>query len=133
MQPGPKSFRRVSVLGGTAAWLITLAVFASTTARAGDNDGAPDEDLRIGGIKTYPTQDLARLACHDDPVVWADRYAGYIYFPREDEFAHTRQGAFACFHNARKGNYWTTGPMSSIGDGHGPGRQFPDRFPPPGS
>ncbi|MDT7951079.1 MAG: hypothetical protein RQ966_06190 [Acetobacteraceae bacterium] len=115
-----------------AVWLTTGGiVFAA--ASVGGNDGTPDDELRIGGIKTYPSEEKARLACNKDPVVWADRYAGYIYFPRETQYGRTAQGAFACFDKASKGNYWTTGPMGSIGQGHGPGRQFPERFPPPTS
>lgn len=103
----------------------------SNPAWAGGNSGAPDDELRIGPIKTYTDRRQANAACGHDPVVWADRYAGYYYFSHEPQFGHTTEGAFACFHNVRKNNYWGTGPMSSMGEGHGPGRQFPDHFPTP--
>jgi hypothetical protein len=107
--------------------LVALGVVLPAVAWADGNSGAPDDDLEIGGINTYATETEARSACGGDTVVWADRYAGYYFFPREAQYGHTSQGAFACWHNAKKGNYWDTSPMSSMGEAH-PGRQFPQSF-----
>ena len=115
------------------AALLTAGLAFSTVADAGGNSGAPDDELRIGSIRTFTDEHAAAAACGRDPVVWADRYAGYYYFPREPQYGHTADGAFACFYNVRRNNYWGTGPMSSMGEGHGAGRQFPDHFPAPPS
>ena len=100
-------------------------VLLCATANAGEtrNSGAAEPDLMIGAITTYRSRAEADAACGRDPVVWADRYAGYYYWPREKQFAATGQGAYACLHNAQHGNYWDTSPMSSMA--HSPGREFP--------
>lgn len=108
---------------------LVCAVLLPITAHAAGNSGAPDDELEIGAITTYPSEERARAACGKDTVVWADRYAGYYFFKREPQYGHTALGSFACWHNAKKGNYWDTSPMSGMGEGHGPGRQFPERFP----
>jgi len=104
--------------------LVGLAFCVASTARASQgNAGIADPDLLIGSITTYPSETAARLSCKKDPVVWADRYAGYYYWPREKQYGATDQGAFACLHDALKGNYWDTSPMSSMA--HQPGKNFP--------
>ena len=108
----------------TAAGLATVALLLSASVWAANN-GAPDTELEIGGITTFDTQADARTHCGRDTVIWADRYAGYIYFPREPQYGRSEQGAFACLHDALNSNYWTTGPLSSMAKGHGPGRVFP--------
>ena len=114
-----------------SALLAAVLLLAPLAARADGNDGAPDDVLEFGAINTFASERLAKAACGSDAVVWADRYAGYYFFPREPQYGHTAMGAYACWHNAKHANYWSSSPMSSIGDGHGPGRVFPERFPPP--
>lgn len=94
-------------------------------AKAEGNPGKPDTEIQIGEVKTFTSEEQAKRACGQDTVVWADRYAGYVYFPRETEYRRTSQGAFACLKSAQDANYWSTGPMSGMAAGHGPGRKFP--------
>ncbi len=108
-----------------SALVVAALVGCSGSARADGNAGTPDTEIEIGEIKTFTSEGQAKLGCGRDTVVWADRYAGYIYFPRETEYGRTSQGSFACLKNAKDANYWSTGPMSSIAKGHGPGRNFP--------
>jgi len=105
--------------------VVAAAVAIAVPVRAGGNSGESDANFGIGGIRTFPSEGQAKAACGRDTVVWADRYAGYLYFRREKEYGKTTQGSFTCLKIAQGGNYWSTGPMSSIGRGHGPGRNFP--------
>lgn len=118
-------------MAGKAALLVIALVAISAVARADGNSGAADTELEFGTIKTYRTESEAKASCGKDTVIWADRYAGYLFFRREKEYARTHYGAFACMSDAQRSNYWSTGPMSSMGQGHGPGRVFPERFPHP--
>jgi hypothetical protein len=104
--------------------LIGVIFLVSPAARAGSgNSGKPDPDLMIGAITTYASEKEARASCGRDPVVWADRYAGYYYRPNEKEYGNRGEGSFACLHDAKKGNYWDTSPLSSMVHEHG--RTFP--------
>jgi hypothetical protein len=116
------------------AVIVGLALAAvGTAARADGNSGAADLELEFGAIRTFTSEGAAKAHCGKDTVVWADRYAGYYFFAREDQYGRTKDGAYACWHEARRANYWSSSPMGSIGEGHGPGRIFPDRFPDPTS
>ena len=105
--------------------VIALMLIGSGTAWADGNSGAPDEELRIRPLKTFRTEREAQAFCDKDPVIWADRYAGYYYWKRNKEYGRTSEGAYACWHSAEKSNYWDTSPMAGIARGHGPGRVFP--------
>ena len=108
-----------------SALVLSALAGCFRSAHAEGNGGTPDTEIQIGKIEIFKSEAQAKLGCGKDTVVWADRYAGYIYFPREAEYGHTAQGAFACLSKATDANYWTSGPMSSMGRGHGPGRNFP--------
>ncbi len=124
--------RRMGPIGAMLALVLLMSGGVSRVAWAAGNSGAPDPELRIEGLRTFGSEQQAKAGCGSDVVVWADRYAGYLYFRREAEYGRTGQGAFACLKQAEGAHYWSTGPMSSIAGGHGPGRTF--EFPPaPGS
>lgn len=110
---------------------VVVLIAMSATARADGNSGEADNDLEFGAITTFLTERQAQSACGSDTVVWADRYAGYFFFRREDKYGKTTQGAYACLKDAERANYWSSGPMGGIAQGHGSGRVFPDRFPEP--
>lgn len=110
---------------------LSLAVAWESPAHA-QNSGTADADLLLGEIRTFPTEAAARAACGKDTVVWAERYAGYYFRHDEAGYGTKPQGAFACMHNAREGNYWDTNPMSVMGPSH-PGRNFPYQPLPAGS
>lgn len=107
------------------ALVVVALVGFLAPAKAEGNTGKPDAEIQIGEVKTFTSEAEAKQACGLDPVVWADRYAGYVYFSREGEYGRTPQGAFACLKNAQDANYWSTGPISGMAAGHGPGRNFP--------
>lgn len=108
-----------------SALMVGVTVGFVEPANAEGNAGKPDTEIQIGEVKTFTSEEQAKRACGSDTVVWADRYAGYVYFPREIEYGRTSQGAFACLKSAEDANYWSTGPMSGMAAGHGPGRNFP--------
>lgn len=114
-----------------AASAFILALVISGAAWAAGNPGQADNELEFGAIQTFSSESEAKGGCGRDPVVWADRYAGYYYYPREGKYGKTSDGAFACLTDAKGANYWSTSPMGGIAAGHGVGREFPDRFPPP--
>ena len=118
-------------MAGKVALCVVALMAISAVARADGNSGAADAELEFGAITTYATESVAKASCGKDTVVWADRYAGYYYFRREKEYAKTHDGAFACMSDARRSNYWSTGPMGGMAEGHGNGREFPQKFPDP--
>ena len=92
-------------------------------AASAGNSGASDPALLLGPIATYATTDAAQRACGRDAVVWADRYEGFYYRPQEPKYGATSSGAYACQHDAMRGNYWDTSPLSSMAGQ--PGKSFP--------
>lgn len=108
---------------GTVALLSVWLSVGVTSGAWATNDGRADPDLLIDGLDTYPSAELAERACHDDKVVWADRYTGFYYESPELNYGTTRDGSYACESGARRARYWSTDPRKSM-EGH-PGRTFP--------
>ena len=99
-----------------------VLLLLATPARA-ENSGAADPGLLLGKIRTFGAEAVARLGCGKDEVVWADRYEGYFYNPREPKYGKTGAGAYACQQDAAAGNYFSTDPLSTMASR--PGRNFP--------
>lgn len=110
------SMKRTGVLVLVAAcWFA-----AGGQARGSDgNDGSPDPHYGLGQITVFLSEAEAARACAGDPVVWAERNAGFFYMKDEDKYARSPQGAFACKSEAMKSNYWGTSLMESIQGYHG--------------
>jgi hypothetical protein len=86
---------------------------------------AASDGIELGDIPRYPNEVVARTACGDDPVVWADRHSGFFYPKFHSDFGKTPDGAYTCYGRAKKANYWSLTPE---GDGGREGREFPLMF-----
>jgi hypothetical protein len=84
--------------------------------------GAASNDIKLGDIPRYSDESAARAACGDDPVVWADSYSGFFYPKFHLDYGKTAHGAYACYGQAKKADYWSLTPD---GDGGREGREFP--------
>ena len=106
-------------------WTVSLlsALLGYAVAAHAANSGAPDPQILLGPLPTYPAESAAHAACAHDAVVWADRYSGTYYTKDEPQFAATPNGAYACMRDATRSNYWDTSPLSSMAQQ--PGRVFP--------
>lgn len=100
-----------------------LALLLLAAPGRAENSGAADPGLLLGAIRTFGAEAAARLGCGTDEVVWADRYEGYSYNPREPKYGKTAAGAYACQQDAAAGNYFNTDPLSTMASR--PGRNFP--------
>ena len=86
---------------------------------------AASDDIKLGDIPRYPDEAVAKAACGADPVVWADRHSGFFYPKFHSDFGKTAHGAYACYSQAKKADYWSLTPE---GDGGREGREFPLMF-----
>ena len=64
----------------------------------------------------------AQAACSPDGVVWADSHSGFYYPKFFPEYGKTEHGAFTCYKQAEKADYWGLSPASDVGR---KGREFP--------
>jgi hypothetical protein len=62
---------------------------------------AASNDIKLGDIPRYPDEAVARAACGDDPVIWADRHSGFFYPKFHSDYGKTKQGAYACYSQAK--------------------------------
>jgi hypothetical protein len=102
---------RVSLL---AQALCVVFVTSAVAQTSGGNSGEPDPHFLLGPLTTYGSEDAAIRACGQGQVVWAERYSGFYYLPREKQYGVARQGAFACMKEASDANYWGTDPIAGI-------------------
>jgi hypothetical protein len=107
--PQTKTARRV-------AWVSALIVIAAV------RDVASAGDIELGPIRRFPDEGSARAACAPDGVVWADAKSGFFYPEFHPDYGKSPHGAFTCYHEAKKADYWSLTPEGE--DGHG-GREFP--------
>ena len=86
---------------------------------------AAASDIKLGDIPRYSNESAARAACGGDPVVWADNHSGFFYPKFHPDYGKTPHGAYACYGQAKKADYWSLTPE---GDGGREGREFPLMF-----
>ena len=98
-----------------AAWLLLSALPAL----------ANSSDIPLGKIPRFQDERAARAACGDDPVVWADGKSGFFYPKFHPDYGRTAHGAYTCYRQAKKADYWSLVPE---GDGGREGREFPSFF-----
>ena len=103
---------------------VARAGFAITCILAWQANAASD-GIKLGKIPLYPNETAARAACGGDPVVWADSHSGFFYPKFHSNFGKTPHGAFTCYGQAKKADYWNLVPD---GDGGREGREFPLMF-----
>ncbi len=108
--------KRASVLLPLLCSFLAVSAIAQTI---GGNSGAPDTHFMLGPLTTYDSERAAINACGQGQVVWAERYSGFYYLPREKEYGVARQGAYACMSEASDANYWGTDPIAGIRAHHG--------------
>jgi hypothetical protein len=93
----------------------------SGPARAAEPESKGGE-IELGAIPKYADEAAARAACQPDGVVWADSKTGFYYPKFLEQYGKTRHGAYTCFKQAEKADYWGLGPTS---DDARKGREFP--------
>ena len=86
---------------------------------------ANSDGIKLGAIPRYADEKDAKAACGDDPVVWADSHSGFFYPKFHSDFGKTPNGAYTCYGQAKKADYWSLTPE---GDGSREGREFPQTF-----
>jgi hypothetical protein len=104
---------------------VRLALAAACALDLQASARAASDDIKLGDIPRYPTEAAARAACGADPVVWADSRSGFFYPKFHSDFGKTAHGAYACYNQAKKADYWSLTPE---GDGGREGREFPLMF-----
>jgi hypothetical protein len=109
---------RETLLACAIVW--TLGASASPCT-AGDGITGKG-DIKLGDIPRYADEAAARAACAPDAIVWADSKTGFYYPKFFTEYGTTLHGAYTCFHQAEKADYWSLTPTSD--EGH-KGREFP--------
>jgi len=84
--------------------------------------GTKSSEIELGAIPTYADEATARAACQPDSVVWADSKTGFYYPKFFAEYGKTPHGAYTCYKQAEKADYWGLSPASDVGR---KGREFP--------
>jgi hypothetical protein len=98
-------------------------VLAATASPATAQDANSEKfEIKLGDIPRYADEASAIAACAPDGVVWADRKNGFYYPKFFADYGKTRYGAYTCFKQAEKADYWSLTPES---DGGHKGREFP--------
>jgi hypothetical protein len=87
--------------------------------------GDVNSKIGLGAIPRYADEATAQAACQPDGVVWADSKTGFYYPKFFDEYGKTQHGAYTCYKQAEKADYWSLSPTSD--EGH-KGREFPLNF-----
>lgn len=102
---------------------LLVAIFLAFGAPAcADEVKTSTSDIPLGEIPRFPDEAAARAGCGSDPVVWADRKSGFFYPKFHDDFGKTANGAYTCYSQAKKADYWSLTPD---GEGGREGREFP--------
>lgn len=79
-------------------------------------------EIKLGVISRFSDEAEAQVACRPDGVVWADSKSGFFYPKFLPEYGKTQHGAYTCYKQAEKADYWSFTPAS---DGGHKGREFP--------
>ena len=106
---------------GAFAAILAVGFAFTTPGHAGDGITGTG-DIKLGPITKYPDESAARAACAPDGVVWADSKTGFFYPKFFSNYGTTAHGAFTCYGQAMKADYWSPDPAS---DGGHKGREFP--------
>ena len=87
-----------------------LAAWAALASPAIAGDVA--SEFGLGTVQGFDNEEAARTHCQGDGVVWVDRKTGFYYPKFAPECGAGRTGAFACFKDAKKADYW--GPSIAV-------------------
>jgi hypothetical protein len=79
-------------------------------------------EIELGPIPRYADEAAAQAACRPDGVVWADSKTGFYYPKFFAEYGKTPHGAYTCYQQAEKADYWSLTPAADVGH---KGREFP--------
>jgi hypothetical protein len=99
-----------------------LAFVAALLAFAAAAEIASAGDIELGPVRRFADERSARAACAPDGVVWADAATGFFYPRFHPDYAKSPHGAFTCYLEAKKADYWSLTPDGE--EGH-KGREFP--------
>ena len=107
----------------TIPGFIALSAFVAFASPGLAGDGITGTgDIELGAIPRYADENSARSACSPDAVVWADSKTGFFYPKFFADYGKTQHGAYTCYRQAKKADYWSLTPAS---DGGHKGREFP--------
>ncbi len=99
--------------------VAALVLFWQTSGDAAANE------IKLGTIPRYPNEAAAHAACGADPVIWADTRSGFFYPKFHPDFGKSAHGAYSCYGQAKKADYWSFTPED---EGGRKGREFPLMF-----
>ena len=85
--------------------LILLLAGLGSPAVAGD----VATEYGLGDVRRFDDEATAHSLCGRDGVVWADRKSGYYYPKFAPEYGTSQSGAFTCYKDAKKADYWGLG------------------------
>jgi hypothetical protein len=103
--------------------LVMMAALAAlVTPALGEDGGSGTGEIKLGSIRRFADETSARAACSPDGVVWADDKTGFFYPKFHPDYGKSRHGAYTCYHEAEKADYWSLTPGS---DDSRKGREFP--------
>jgi len=102
--------------------ILRQAAAAALVAFASSASPASAGDIELGPVRRFADEPSARAACAPDGVVWADSASGFFYPKFHPDYGKSPHGAFTCFSEAKKADYWGLTPDGE--DGH-EGREFP--------
>ena len=103
---------------------VMIFSIPALSARAGDGISG-EGPIALGAVPKYSDEKSAIAACKPDAVVWADAKTGFYYPKFFADYGKTAHGAYTCYRQAKKADYWSLSPAS---DGGHKGRQFPEFF-----
>src|ERR1700685_2358265 len=95
--------------------MIFAALAASVPPAFGEDDGSGTAEIKLGPIRRFADEISARAACSPDGVVWTDAETGFCSPMFLTDYGKSRHGAYTCYHEAEKADYWSLTPGSDDG------------------
>jgi hypothetical protein len=118
-KPSGRAMDQIRSILGFAVLLVLVTL--SSPSLGGDGITGTG-DIELGNIPRFASEETAKAACVPDGVVWADSKTGFYYPKYFADYGKTSHGAYTCYHDAQKADYWSLTPAS---DGGHKGREFP--------
>jgi hypothetical protein len=103
-------------------YFAAAAAIVALACPAAAGDVRTNSKIELGAIPRFADETSALAACQPDNVVWADAESGFYYPKFFTEYGKTQHGAYTCYRQAKKADYWNISPDY---DGGHKGREFP--------
>jgi hypothetical protein len=118
-KPSGRAMDQIRSIFGFAVLLVLVTL--SSPSLGGDGITGTG-DIELGQVRRFASEGAAHAGCAPDAVVWADSKTGFYYPKFFSDYGKTRHGAYTCYRDAKKADYWSLTPAS---DGGHKGREFP--------